>query len=146
MIFPQIGTTIDVEYGKQLCIYYGMLHIAERINKYPNLYKSWIFVGLNDIGDNFISKIIECHNENILYQCILPHTLSYAYGEINNYSERATADKKLKEKLTNIQLSPGNVMLIYFVVRLLGSEIFDFSWTWGFANKSRNVMKININA
>jgi hypothetical protein len=79
-LLPQINEIITAQKGLELCRYFELDYLIERLTKYPERYKEWQFDGCSFLPDLLLKRV--CHDwDKILYECCLPHDLSYAYGK-----------------------------------------------------------------
>ncbi len=137
MNLPKIGETITTELALELCEYFGLDGLMDRISKNPNSYKEWVFDGISVLNDKFAASI-SCVDQNVLtFECALPHDLRYGYGESGNKKERKDADLKFKSDLLNkAKMNKFWAFIFYFTVRTGGAEVWGFSYSWAFAQKS----------
>jgi hypothetical protein len=93
---PKIGQIVTTERALELCEYFGLNHLAERIEDNPDLYKEWKFDGCSMTPDGVLSEVIKVPS---LTEICLRHDLGYAYGEPGNQDERLIVDKKFQNEL-----------------------------------------------
>ena len=109
---------------------------AEGIENNPERYKSWEFDGCSGLPDQIMGFFTGCSWEEITYKCCLPHDLCYGYGEEGNDIERERVDLKFYSNLvTKAGMKKWQASAFLAAVRAGGSEVFGFSFSWGFAHK-----------
>ncbi len=82
MKLPKIGDTISTKEALELCRYFGLDYLVERIESDPEGYKDWKFDGCSGLPDELMGLFTGCNWEDITYKCCLPHDLCYGYGEL----------------------------------------------------------------
>ena len=131
---PQINQTISVDYGKYLCDNYGLYYLSERIYSNPGMYGPWVFDGVSGVNDKLLSLVLNKDDKILTYKCALPHDLAYAYGRLDDSEERKRVDGIFYNNLVNVaHISRPVAKVMYGVVRVFGSQKFNFSCSWGFA-------------
>jgi hypothetical protein len=136
MRLPEIGETVTTEYAKELCYYFGLHDIVNKIKSNPGDFKPWKFDGCSCLPDQLIGLFTGCDWKAITYKCCLPHDLEYAYGEPGAKEERKMADKRLKDNLImKAGMVPWLAKIFYTAVRAGGSEHFGLSFSWSFARQ-----------
>ena len=120
----------------ELCRYFGLDYIVERIESGPESYKNWKFDGCSGLPDEVMGLFTGCNWEEITYKCCLPHDLCYGYGLRGNKTERKRVDLKFYSDLvTKAGMSEWCASSFLASVRIGGEEIFGLSFSWGFAHK-----------
>ncbi len=88
MNLPEIGETITTERALELCKYFELDYLVERINTNPARYKEWVFDGISVLNDKFAAAISGVDQTALTLECALPHDLCYGYGESGNKKEQ----------------------------------------------------------
>ena len=108
MKLPEIGDVITTKEALELCRYFGLDYLVERIESDPERYK----------------------------ECCLPHDLCYGYGEPGNDIERKRVDLKFySDLMTKAGMKKWYASAFLAGVRIGGAEEFGLSFSWGFAHK-----------
>lgn len=138
MRFPEIGDRVDTDQALELCRHFKLGYLVDRIEANRGAYKSWIFDGCSCIREEFLGFVSGCDSRAITYECCLPHDLGYAYGEPGNRMERKRVDLKFQSNLIHkAGMKEWMAAAMYEGVRVGGSEIFGFSFSWAFAQKDQ---------
>ena len=136
MKLPEIGDTISTEEALELCRYFGLDYLVERIESHPESYKDWEFDGCSCLPDELMGLFTGCDWKDITYKCCLPHDLCYGYGELGNKAERKRVDEQFYSDLMNkAGMKKWAASAFLAGVRIGGAEIFRRSFSWGFAHK-----------
>lgn len=136
MNLPKIGDTISTKEALELCRYFGLDYLVERIESDPESYKNWKFDGCSCLPDELMGLFTGCNWEDITYKCCLPHDLCYGYGELGNKTERKRVDKQFYSDLvTKACMNEWAASAFLAAVRIGGAEVFGLSFSWGFAHK-----------
>ena len=136
MKLPKIGDIITTKQALELCRYFGLDYLVERIESDPKKYKNWKFDGCSGLPDEVMGFFTGCKWEDITYKCCLPHDLCYGYGERGDSSERKRVDEQFYEDLVNkAGMKKWCASAFRVAVRIGGSERFGLSFSWGFAHK-----------
>ena len=136
MKLPSIGDIITTKEALELCRYFGLDYLVERIESHPERYKDWKFDGCSCLPDEVMGFFTGCNWEGITYRCCLPHDLCYGYGERGNSDERKRVDKIFHSDLvTKAGMKEWCAPAFLVAVRIGGSERFGLSFSWGFAHK-----------
>lgn len=134
---PKIGEVITTERALELCKYFKLDYLTERINSNPGSYKEWKFDGISVLDDKFAADIFHVDQNALTLECALPHDLRYGYGESGNKKERKDADWRLRrDLLTKAKMSRFSASILYLAVRIGGAELFRLSYSWAFARKA----------
>ena len=88
MNLPEIGDIITTKGALELCRYFSLEYLADRIKSNPEKYKDWKFDGCSGLPDEVMGFFTGCDWKDITYKCCLPHDLCYAYGDPGNDFER----------------------------------------------------------
>lgn len=80
MKLPKIGDIITTKEALELCRYFGLDYLVERIESDPESYKNWKFDGCSGLPDKVMGLFTRCNWEKITCRCCLPHDLCYGYG------------------------------------------------------------------
>lgn len=142
MIYPYIGQTIDSAYAIELCQHFNLHYLSDRLENNPTIYKSWRFDGVSGISDKLVNLLLLRTDDQITYTCALPHDLAYAYGTLNDHQERKIVDSIFLKNVMGCGVSKPIAYCMYFIVRILGSETVNSSFSWGYANNYRYKKKI----
>ena len=133
---PKIGNTINAKEALELCRYFGLDYLVERIESNPESYKDWEFDGCSGLPDELMGLFTGCNWEDITYRCCLPHDLCYGYGELGNEIERKRVDIKFYSDLvTKANMNEWTASAFLAAVRIGGTEVFGLSFSWGFAHR-----------
>jgi len=136
MNLPKISDIIITKEALELCRYFDLNYLVERIESDPESYKNWKFDGCSGLPDEVIGLFTGCNSEDITFKCCLPHDLCYAYGEQGNIIERKRVDLKFYSDLvTKAGMSEWCASAFLAAVRIGGEEKFGLSFSWGFAHK-----------
>ncbi len=136
MKLPSIGDIITTKEALELCRYFGLDYLVERIESHPERYKDWKFDGCSCLPDEVMGFFTGCNWEDITYRCCLPHDLCYGYGERGNSDERKRVDEIFHSDLvTKAGMKEWCASAFLVAVRIGGSERFGLSFSWGFAHK-----------
>ena len=136
MKLPEIGDTISTEEALELCRYFCLDYLVERIESHPESYKVWEFDGCSCLPDELMGLFTGCDWKDITYKCCLPHDLCYGYGELGNKAERKRVDEQFYSDLMNkAGMKKWAASAFLAGVRIGGAEIFRRSFSWGFAHK-----------
>ena len=127
---PEIDENVTTEQALKLCLYYGLNHLAKRIEDTSNLYKEWVFDGCSMTPTEVLSELIKVPS---LKEICLRHDLGYAYGEPGNEEERVKVDKKFQNELLDGGASKFVAKMMFEAVRAGGKEELCFPFSWGFA-------------
>ncbi len=138
MTLPEIGDIITTKEALELCRYFGLDYLVERIEADPKRYKDWKFDGCSVLPDKVMGFFTGCDWKDITYKCCLPHDLCYAYGDLGNKIERKQVDQKFYSDLI-IKAGMKKWCAFAFLagVWIGGAEEFGLSFSWGFAHKKR---------
>ena len=135
MKLPKIGDIITANEALELCRYFSLDYLIERIESDPESYKNWKFDGCSGLPDEVMGLFTGCNWEEITYKCCLPHDLCYGYGERGNKIERKRVDLKFYSDLvTKAGMSKWCASAFHAAVRIGGAEKFGLSFSWGFAH------------
>ena len=136
MKLPEIGDIISTRESKDLCRFFSLDYLAERIELNPDRYRDWMFDGCSGIPDPSMTFFTGCDWRDITYKCCLPHDLCYAYGESGNREERKKVDENFYNDLVNkAGMKKWCASAFLAAVWIGGKEEFGLSFSWGFANK-----------
>ena len=136
MNLPKIGDTVTAEEALELCRYFNLDYLAERIESDPGRYADWEFDGCSGVKDRLLGPFTGCDSEDITLKCCLPHDLCYGYGEPGNEIERERIDLKFKSDLmTKAGMPEWCAAAFLAAVRVGGAEVFGLSFSWGFARR-----------
>jgi hypothetical protein len=131
----EIGEIVTTQRALELCEYFGLDYLVERIRANPAKYKSWKFDGCSAVPDELLGLFTGCDWENITFKCCLPHDLRYAYGELGNSEERKRADTQFQDDLvTKAEMKEILSYCFLAFVRTGGAEELGLSFSWGFAH------------
>ena len=138
MNLPEIGETITTERALELCKFFRIDYLTERIKENPDSYKLWTFDGASYSWDTGLAFMTGVEQNDLTFKCALPHDLRYGYGEIENCKERADADSEFKMDLIyRAKMNRVSAWNLYAAVRIGGCNFFGIkNASWGFANKS----------
>ena len=136
MKLPEIGQSIGVMYGKDLCRDFHLDYLVDRIESREGAYRKWVFDGCSGVNDARILRLIYGSRwRKITYICCLTHDLQYAYGNPRSEFERKIADRRflfcLQEKA---HVSGWQARIFYRLVRICGAGWLRAPFSWGFAN------------
>ncbi len=136
---PLIGDIVSTELALQLCRYYELEYLVERIQANPGKYQSWKFDGCSCLPDKFLGIFSKSKRwEDITYDCALPHDLGYAYGDPDNEKvERLMVDEKLRTDLKKTMKYIEIVKAFLIGVRIGGAGFFNTNFSWAFALKDK---------
>ena len=129
---PAIGATITTDRALELCRYYGLGQVYDRIEGNPNRYEQWVFDGCSMMPDALLSKLIDVPS---LTEICLRHDLEYAYGDPGNEGDRLSADRRFRDELLDGGAGKLTAATMYSMVRVFGKEECRFSFSWAFAVK-----------
>ncbi len=136
MKLPSIGDIITTKEALELCRYFGLDYLVERIESHPERYKDWKFDGCSCLPDEVMGFFTGCNWEGITYRCCLPHDLCFGYGGRGNSVERKRVDETFHSDLvTKAGMKEWCASAFLVAVRIGGSERFGLSFSWGFAHK-----------
>jgi hypothetical protein len=136
MKLPEIGDRVTTKDGLELCRYFNLDYLVERIQCHPEGYKDWQFDGCSGLPDELMGLFTGCKWEDITYHCCLPHDLGYAYGKTGNQVERKRVDDKFYNDLvTRAGMKEWCATVFLAAVRVGGAEVLGLSFSWGFARK-----------
>ena len=136
MGLPKIGDLITVKQALELCRYFGLDYLVERIEFNTDCYNDWKFDGCSGLPDEVMGYFTDCNWEDITYKCCLPHDLCYGYGESGNEAERKHVDENFYNDLvTKANMKEWFASAFLSAVRIGGIEEFGLSFSWGFAQK-----------
>ena len=127
---PKIGEIVTTERALELCVHYGINHLAERIEDNPDLFKEWKFDGCSMTPDAVLSELIKVPS---LIEICLRHDLGYAYGDPGNQEERLTVDRKFQIDLLDGGASEFAAKAMFDAVRIGGKEELCLPFSWSFA-------------
>jgi hypothetical protein len=127
---PEIGENVTTERALNLCLYYGLNHLAKRIEDNPDLFKEWEFDGCSMTPTEVLSELIKVPS---LTEICLRHDLGYAYGEPGDEEERLIIDKKFQNELRDGGASEFVAKAMFDAVRVGGKEKLCLPFSWGFA-------------
>lgn len=135
----KIGDKITPTMGLQIANQLGFLHIVERIEAQPEMYKDFVFDGCSCIPDELLDLFTGCKWQDITYLCCLPHDIGYAYGDPKNRNERKSVDYLFFHNLIHLAgMKPWLASVFMNAVKLGGAEEFGLPFSWGFANVKNN--------
>lgn len=136
MRMPEIGDTITIQWGLDLCRHFGFGYLVDRIEAHPELYKEWKFDGCSGLPDELMGLFTGCNWQDITYQCCLPHDLGYAYGDPGNHEEKQMVDDKFFDDLRKkVGMRQWLAAVFRKVVEIGGAEILGLSFSPAFAYK-----------
>ena len=136
MNLPDVHDIIKINEALELCRYFDLNYLVNRIESDPQNYKDWRFDGCTGFPDQITGLLTGCNSNDITYKCCLPHDLCYAYGELGNNIERKRVDVKFYSDLvTKAGMLEWCASAFYAAVRIGGMEEFGLSYSWGFAHK-----------
>lgn len=132
---PKIGGSITTKEALELCRYFGLDYLVERIESNPESYKNWKFDGCSGLPNCVMEWFYVNRDwEDIIYKCCLPHDLGYAYGELGNKEERKKTDIRFYTDLIEKgNMAKWEAKILLYAVEMGGSEEFKLSFSWGFA-------------
>lgn len=130
----EIGDIIDVDVGLELCKYFGLEYLSERLMEHPERYSSFKFDGCSGIPDQALS-LLGCKWQDITYQCCLQHDLGYAYGTPGNIAEKKMVDSFFYQNLIDMAGVKPWIAKIFKKAVELGGQEWGLSFSWAFANK-----------
>lgn len=130
----EIGDTITVEMGLELCEHFDLGYLVERLTKYPERYKSFKFDGCSGIPDQSLC-LLGCRWQDITYQCCLQHDLGYAYGMPGNMAEKKMVDSFFYNNLVDMAGVKPWIAKIFKKAVELGGQEWGLSFSWAFSNK-----------
>lgn len=135
MNLPEIGDIVTTKEALELCRYFDLDYLIERIESDPEKYKDWKFDGCSGLpGCVWEWFCIDRDCRAIVYQCCLPHDLGYAYGKLGDGVEKKIVDKQFYRNLVEKgSMEKWEAKILLYAVRLGGSEKFKLSFSWGFA-------------
>jgi hypothetical protein len=137
MRLPRIGDTITIQWGLDLCRYFGMEYLVDRLEAHPERYEEWKFDGCSCLPDKLLGLFTGCKWQDITYQCCLPHDLGYAYGEPGNQQEKQMVDAKFFEDLKKKARMKGWIAGVFRkAVEIGGSGKLNLFFSWAFAYKN----------
>jgi len=136
-----IGDTISPKFGYELCGYFGLDYLMNRMRKFgPDNFLDFKFDGMSMLPDTLVAFIGCLDKDKLIYECALPHDLAYAYTEfgVHNDIERQRADLKLKSNLIlKAEMSSWLAEIFYRAVRIGGAENLAANFSWGFATVNK---------
>jgi hypothetical protein len=136
MKLPEIGDEVTTKDALELCRYFNLDYLVERIENNFEGYRDWKFDGCSGLPDELMGLFTECKWEDITYRCCLPHDLAYGYGQPGNHGERKRADDKFyNDLITGAGMKKWCATAFLAAVRIGGAEEFGLSFSWGFARK-----------
>ncbi len=127
---PKIGEIVTTERAIELCEYYGLNNLAERIEDNPDLFIDWNFDGCSMTPTEVLSELIKVPS---LTEICLRHDLGYAYGDPGNEEERILVDKIFQNELLGGGASAFAAKAMFDAVRVGGKEELCLPFSWGFA-------------
>jgi len=127
---PKIGEIVTTERALQLCEHYGFTHLAERIEKNPDLFKEWKFDGCTMTPTEVLSELIKVPS---LTEICLRHDLGYTYGAPGNEKERIQVDRIFRYELLSAGAREFVAKVLFDAVRAGGKEELCLSFSWSFA-------------
>jgi len=127
---PKIGEVVKTERALELCVYYDLNYLAERIEDNPDHFKEWEFDGCSMTPTEVVSKIIKVPS---LAEICLRHDLGYAYGDPGNEEERLMVDRQFQSELLNAGASEYVAKTMFNAVREGGKEKYCLPFSWSFA-------------
>lgn len=137
IVLPKVGEKITTNRAIELCQYYKLNYLINRIQKNPELYNEWIFDGVSGLPDRLASILVDCDQHLLTYECALPHDLAYAYGKLNDVNEKKAIDTKFLHDLIYVaNANPVMAKVFYLAVNVLGKQELRMPFTWAFANKN----------
>lgn len=140
MKLPEIGDIITTQRALELCRYFNLDYLVQRIESNPQGYRDWKFDGCSGLPDRLMGLFTGCNWKDITYKCCLPHDLCYAYGKPGNAIERKRVDVKFYSDLvTKAGMAEWCASAFLTAVRIGGAEEFGLSFSWGFASISGHV-------
>lgn len=135
MDFPDINDTITIKQALELCKYFKLEYLVNRIETNPGNYHAWDFDGCSGVPDEFMGLFTGCNWKDITYKCCLPHDLCYAFGELGNEIERKRVDVKFySDLITKAHMKEWCATAFLAAARVGGAEILGLSFSWGFAH------------
>ena len=135
---PAIGDIVTTKEALELCRYFGLDYLVERIESNPANYKDWKFDGCSCLPDELMGLFTGCDWKDISYKCCLPHDLCYGYGELGNDAERKQVDLKFYSDLVaRAGMKKWCASAFLTAVRIGGAEELGLSFSWGFAHKEK---------
>ena len=138
MNLPEIGDIITTKEALELCLYFGLDYLIERIEADPERYKDWKFDGCSGLPDQVMGFFTGCDWEDITHKCCLPHELCYDYGKPGNDIEWKRVDLKFcSDLVTKVGMKKWCASAFLAGVRSGGAEEFGLSFSWGFAHGKR---------
>lgn len=136
IVLPKIGETITTDRALELCKYFNLDYLVERISNNKDLYKSWVFDGVSGVPDKLTAFIVGVDQDKLTYLCALPHDLGYAYGNSGDLEEKHIVDAKFLHNLIyEAEMCPLIAKIFFAAVDILGKEEFNLPFTWAFASK-----------
>jgi len=136
MKLPEINDTITTKQALEMCKYFNLDYLVNRIKSHPDNYNTWTFDGCSGVPDELMGVFTGCKWEDITNKCCLPHDLCYGYGELGNDIERKRVDVKFYSDLvTKAGMKEWYASAFLAAVRIGGKEEFGLSFSWGFAHK-----------
>jgi len=111
---PKIGEVVTTERALELCVYYDLNYLAERIEDNPDHFKEWKFDGCSMTPTEILSKAIKVPS---LIEICLRHDLGYAYGDPGNEEERLMVDRQFQSELLNAGASDHLAKAMFEAVR-----------------------------
>lgn len=139
MDYPKIGDVIRSKFAIELCTAAGLHYLSDRIKEAkPDHYKPWQFFGYARYPDEVAALFNGCCHTDILFRCVLPHDLCYAYGDVENGVEKHLVDMRFKSNLITIAKMPEwRAHAFYSAASYGGAAVFGPSWEWAFASKRK---------
>lgn len=133
MELPRVGEFIDTERARELCAFFGLHYLVERIDKSTHdAFKTWKFDGASMVPDDLFARIAQIPS---LVVIALKHDLKYAYGEPGNQREKERADREFKADLLADGAASVTAEVMYQAVRAFGN-MPRASFAWGFARRA----------
>jgi hypothetical protein len=123
MELPEKDSVVDFPTIKEICEYYGLLDLWEKIEKDPPK-KPFV-------SDGCTGWVNEWKGTSIYPACFL-HDLKYWAGYPGEKVERLVADAELMIDVARLLDSTKMAELMYHGVRLGGNEKLKCAWSWGF--------------
>lgn len=130
----KIGDTITPAMGLQIANQLGFLHIVERIEAQPEMYKDFIFDGVSGLPEGLASFLAEVDEKDFTYKIALPHDIDYAYGNPGDEKEKKISDTNFEKRLVKHGCPKWKARVAKRIVDILGREELMQKFSWGFAN------------
>lgn len=137
-LLPQIDEIITTQRGLELCKYFELGYLVERLTKHPGRYREWRFDGCSFLPDQLLKRIYR-NWDKVLYECCLPHDLGYAYGKSGDNEERKQVDLDFERNLiAKADMHPGLARIFWGAVSIGGKESLKIpNVSWAFATKEK---------